>query len=100
MNVEVIKEALQKAKDGDGKAFMSIRNFEHQLKINEKLMDLTNPNIPEDSIVEIQEMLASPNKTYRSKEFMEIYHEDDLGNSIANLQSWLHNHFHQLSKYK
>jgi len=99
-NKMTLTEVIQKAKDGDGKAFMSIRNFEHQLKINEKLMDLTNPNIPEDSIVEIQEMLASPNKTYRSKEFMEIYHEDDLGNSIANLQSWLHNHFHQLSKYK
>ena len=99
-NKMTLTEVLQKAKDGDGKAFMSIRNFEHQLKINEKLMDLTNPNIPEDSIVEIQEMLESPNKTYRSKEFMEIYHEDDLGNSIANLQSWLHNHFHQLSKYK
>jgi DNA polymerase-1 len=95
-----LTEVLDKAKEGEGKAFMSIRNFEHQLKINEKLMDLTNPNIPEDSIVEINEMLENPNKTYRSKEFMELYNEDDLGNSISNLQTWLHNNFYQLSKYK
>jgi hypothetical protein len=79
---------------------MSIRNFEHQLKINEKLMDLTNPNIPDDSLIEINEMLENPNKTFRSKEFMSLYEEDDLGNSISNLQTWLHNNFYQLSKYK
>jgi len=95
-----LTEILDKAKDGAGKGFMSIRNFEHQLKINEKLMDLTNPNIPDDSIAEIHEMLENPNKTFRSKEFMGLYEEDDLGNSISNLQTWLHNNFYQLSKYK
>lgn len=95
-----LTEILDKAKDGPGKGFMSIRNFEHQLKINEKLMDLTNPNIPEDSIAEIHQMLENPNKTFRSKEFMSLYEEDDLGNSISNLQTWLHNNFYQLSKYK
>jgi DNA polymerase-1 len=67
-----LTEIIDKAKDGPGKGFMSIRNFEHQLKINEKLMDLTNPNIPEDSIVEIHEMLENPNKTFRSKEFLSV----------------------------
>jgi 5'-3' exonuclease len=95
-----LTEVIDKAKEGEGKAFMSIRNFEHQLKINEKLMDLTNPNIPDDSLVEINEMLENPNKTFRSKEFMGLYEEDDLGNSISNLQTWLHNNFYQLSKYK
>ena len=95
-----LTEVIDKAKEGEGKAFMSIRNFEHQLKINEKLMDLTNPNIPDDSLVEINEMLENPNKTFRSKEFMSLYEEDDLGNSISNLQTWLHNNFYQLSKYK
>ena len=95
-----LTEVIDKAKEGEGKAFMSIKNFEHQLKINEKLMDLTNPNIPDDSLVEINEMLENPNKTFRSKEFMSLYEEDDLGNSISNLQTWLHNNFYQLSKYK
>jgi DNA polymerase-1 len=95
-----LTEVIDKAKDGEGKAFMSIRNFEHQLKINEKLMDLTNPNIPDDSLVEINEMLENPNKTFRSKEFMSLYEEDDLGNSISNLQTWLHNNFYKLSQYK
>lgn len=95
-----LTEILDKAKDGAGKGFMSIRNFEHQLKINEKLMDLTNPNIPDDSIVEIHQMLENPNKAFRSKEFISLYEEDDLGNSISNLQTWLHNNFYQLSKYK
>jgi 5'-3' exonuclease len=95
-----LTEVIDKAKEDEGKAFMSIRNFEHQLKINEKLMDLTNPNIPDDSLVEINEMLENPNKTFRSKEFMSLYEEDDLGNSISNLQTWLHNNFYQLSKYK
>lgn len=91
---------IEKARNNKGKAFSSIAEFSYQLIINEKLMDLKNPNIPEDSLAEIEHVLDNPTKTFRPKEFAEFYEEDDLGKSINNLQIWLFEKFNQLSKYK
>ena len=74
--------------------------FENQLKINKQLMDLNDPNIPEDSMETIDYILENPNKTFRPKEFSELYEEDDLGKSINNLQIWLFEKFNALAKYK
>ena len=63
-------------------------------------MDLKNPNIPEDSLLEIEYVLENPTKIFRPKEFAEFYEEDDLGKSINNLQIWLFEKFSQLAKYK
>ena len=98
--VATLEEVIEKAKTGTGKAYESIANFQHQLRINEQLMDLKNPNIPEDSLLEIEYVLENPTKTFRPKEFAEFYEEDDLGKSINNLQIWLFEKFNQLSKYR
>jgi DNA polymerase-1 len=98
--VATLDEVIEKAKTGKGKAYESIANFQHQLRINEQLMDLKNPNIPEDSLLEIEYVLENPTKTFRPKEFAEFYEEDDLGKSINNLQIWLFEKFSQLAKYK
>jgi hypothetical protein len=63
-------------------------------------MDLKQPNIPEEALEEINSMLLNPNKGYDSQKFLTLYHEDELGNSIPNVQTWLFNHFHNLQKYK
>ena len=86
--------------EGKQKILESIKNFEFQLRINQKLMDLKNPNIPEEAKEEINSVLLNPFKVYDSQKFLTLYHEDELGNSIQNVQSWLFNHFHNLQKYK
>ncbi len=95
-----LEELINKAHNGKGKAYTSIAEFAYQLRINEKLMDLKNPNIPEDSLIEIEYVLENPNKVFRPKEFAEFYDEDDLGKSINNLQIWLFEKFNQLSRYR
>jgi len=63
-------------------------------------MDLRNPNIPDDSLVDIHAMIENPRKVLESKEFMRMYEEDGLGGAINNLQNWIFTNFHNLSKYK
>jgi DNA polymerase-1 len=94
-----LDDILEKC-EGKHKILESIKNYEFQLRINKKLMDLKDPNIPEEAIEEINSVLLDPKKIYDSQEFLNLYHEDQLGNSIPNVQSWLFNHFHDLQKYK
>ena len=95
-----LDEIVNKAKNTEGKNYINIRNFEHQLRINEKLMDLRNPNIPEDALVDIHHLIENPRKVLEQKEFMRMYEEDQLGGAINNLQNWLFSNFHNLSRYK
>ena len=78
----------------------NILNYKHQLFINRQLMDLKNPNIPEDALEEINSLILNPNKELNSQEFIKLYNEDNLGNSINNVQSWLFNNFNSLKQYK
>jgi len=98
-NEITLDDILQKC-EGKQKILESIKNFEFQLRINKKLMDLKQPNIPEEGLEEINSVLLNPNKGYDSQKFLTLYHEDELGNSIQNVQTWLFNHFHNLQKYK
>ena len=63
-------------------------------------MDLDEPNIPEDSKIEIDQMMQNPNKGYHPGEFTEMYEEDQLGQSITNLPTWLFTNFKYLSTYQ
>jgi len=94
-----LDEVLEKC-EGKTKAMENIRNFEHQLRINKQLMDLKDPNIPEEGKEEIKSVLLNPNKRFSSQDFVELYREDDLNNAIPNLQMWLFNSFNELQKYK
>ena len=94
-----LDDILEKC-EGKKKILESIKNYEFQLRINKKLMDLKDPNIPEDDIYHINSVLLDPKKAFNSQEFLNLYHEDELGNSIANVNMWLFNHFNELAKYK
>lgn len=94
-----LQEVINKSKEGKGKSFENIRNFEHQLKINEKLMDLRNPNVPDQDVDELASMIENPNRTLRTVEFKTMYNDDLLGGSIHNLDMWLFNNFRNLSKF-
>ena len=94
-----LDDVLNKCQPGK-KALENIKAFEHQLRINKKLMDLRDPNIPDEAKEEIKSVLLNPNKSFLSQQFVDLYKEDELGNSIPNLQMWLFNSFNELQKYK
>lgn len=86
--------------EGKKKIFESIKNYEFQLRINKRLMDLKDPNIPEEAIEEINSVILEAKKVFHSQDFLDLYREDELGNSIPNVSMWLFNHFNELAKYK
>jgi len=97
---EVTLDDILSKCDGKKKILESIKNYEFQLRINQRLMDLKQPNIPEEALEEINSTILEPKKAFDSQEFLNLYHEDELGNSIQNPSMWLFNHFNQLQKYK
>lgn len=97
---EITLENVLEKCTGTSKTHQNIVNFSHQLDINKKLMDLKEPNIPEEAQEEVKSVLLNPNKHFSSQDFVDLYKEDDLANSIPNVQMWLFNNFNDLQKYK
>jgi 5'-3' exonuclease len=96
----VLEEILEVCEEGNKKVHGNVLNFKNQLKINQLLMDLNNPNIPDDDTLALENMLLEPYKHFDSHEFVRLYNEDDLGASIKDPKSWVYNVFYELSKYK
>ena len=65
--VFTLDEILDKARASTGTIYERVLAFENQLYVNEKLMDLKNPNIPEDSMNTINHILENPTKTFKPK---------------------------------
>ncbi|NBP04327.1 MAG: hypothetical protein EBU90_30445 [Proteobacteria bacterium] len=95
-----LDDVIDKCKKQSKKVHENIRNYEYQLRINKQLMDLKEPNIPETALEEINNMLLEPNKELNSQEFVKLYNEDNLGNSINNVQAWLFNNFNAIRFFK
>lgn len=94
-----LEQILERCEGQKSKSYENIKSFEQQLRINEKLMDLHNPNISEPDLQELDSVIQSPNKVLRTLEFKNLYNEDSLGGSIQNLDMWLFNNFRHLSKF-
>lgn len=77
-----------------------ICNFKKQLLINQQLMDLSNPDLPEDSLEEIEQVLTNKPNKLDKLHFLKLYNEDRLGNSIPNTEIWLNEIFSYLQVYK
>ena len=99
-NEVTLDDILESCKDGKKKILESIMNYEFQLRINQKLMDLKNPSIPDEAKEEIKSVLLEPKKSFNSQQFLDLYHEDELANAIPNVNMWLFNNFNELQKYK
>jgi len=78
----------------------NVYNFRHQLKINEQLMDLKEPNIPEQEKVRLDELVNAKPYNFNKTKFLNYYNEDKLEDSIKGLNMWLTNNFEGLNKYK
>ena len=63
-------------------------------------MDLTDPEIPEDSILEIDEVINNAPSKLDKQAFLTLYNEDSLGNAIPNVEFWLNEIFNYLQAFK
>jgi DNA polymerase-1 len=94
-----LNEIIDKCKDKSGK-FTDIYNYRHQLSINKQLMDLINPNIPEEDVERLDRMITNPRNHYDPQCFQQLCKEDQLGKSLLNPQVWLSETFGKLTQYK
>jgi DNA polymerase I len=95
-----LKEVLEKSQNTKGTMYEAINMFSHQLKINEKLMDLHNPNLSEMMKLEVEDTITQPKNTMDKTKFLTMYNTDLLGNSIPNVEAWLINVFTHLMVFK
>jgi DNA polymerase-1 len=100
--VVTLDEILNKSKEKriEHGLYENICNYERQLLTNQRLMDLSDPIIPEDSIVEIDKVLNNEPSRIDKLHFLKLYNEDKLGNSIPNAEFWLTEIFSYLQAYK
>lgn len=95
-----IQEMLQSCETQKGNKYQDILNFRHQILINEKLMNLSEPNISDPDKEYLHSVIQNPNKSFLTKEFVVLYNEDSLASSITNVNQWLFDKFRTLSFYK
>jgi DNA polymerase-1 len=97
-----LESILEKSKElvNEHGLYGNICNFEKQLLINQQLMDLSDPDIPEDSLEEIKQVLTNEPNKLDKLHFLKLYNEDRLQNSIPNVEIWLNEIFSYLQVYK
>lgn len=95
-----LEEMMKKCEIEKGNKFKDILNFKNQILINEKLMNLLEPNISEQDKEYLHSVIGAPNKSLNTMEFITLYNEDSLGSSILNVNQWLFDRFRTLSQYK
>ena len=97
-----LEDILNKSKEKriEHGLYENICNYERQLLTNQRLMDLSDPIIPEDSIIEIDGVLNNEPSKLDKLHFLKLYNEDKLGNSIPNVEFWLTELFSYLQAYK
>lgn len=98
-NVVSLEDLLEEC-TGKDKKFIDIANYKHQLEINKQLMDLQNPNIPEEDRIGLDEVVTKPKTYYNPDCFLHLYKEDQLGKSLLNPHLWLNETFAKLTQYE
>lgn len=94
-----LKDLLQEC-EGKDKRYADVYNFRKQLEVNQKLMDLQNPNIPEADKEALDAIVASPKNTFDPDCFIKLYQEDQLGKTLMSPQIWLNETFAKLTKFQ
>lgn len=94
-----LKEILDKAATMPGK-YTDVYNYRHQLAINKKLMDLIEPNVPEQDRALLDSMVLNPRNTYDPTTFVKLCQEDMIEGSLRAPQIWLTETFSKLKDYK
>ena len=83
----------------DNKLFLSVAERSHQLYINEKLMLLDGSFLSPENKHLVKEAFDN-SYDLNIPIFLQLYHNDKLGESIPNVQSWLTQLFGYLNSFK
>jgi DNA polymerase-1 len=90
---------VQEALEGEEPMHDRIVASEHQLEINEKIMDLKNPPISGELKRQIREMISRPIDLLSRNDFTMMYYNDCMGNALQIPDAWLTQHFVKLNSY-
>jgi hypothetical protein len=75
-----------------------ILNVRKQVEIFYKIMNIMEPNISEETIVELMDKYHTKAPTLKKYDFIKLYNHDKMGNAISNLDLWV-NLFSTLNNY-
>ncbi len=98
-----LKEIIQKGYDKheENGIYGNVYNFRKQLEINEQLMSLENPNIPDYDIKKLDNLLEIEPYILNQARFLQLHSSDLLERQISpNVEFWIQNNFLYLTKYK
>lgn len=68
----------------------------YDLKDKYKVMDLANPMMSDEQKKEVMKHVGRNNLNFYPEAFIEMYHEDQLGNLIRNVEIWIEKTFRDL----
>ena len=98
-----LKEIIQKGydKNEENGIYGNVWNFRQQLMVNEQLMSLEDPNIPDYDIEVLEKLLTSEPYSLNQARFLQLHSSDLLERQISpNVEFWIQNNFLYLTKYK
>jgi 5'-3' exonuclease len=98
-----LKEIIQKGydKNEENGIYGNVWNFRQQLIVNEQLMSLEDPNIPDYDIEVLEKLLTTEPYSLNQARFLQLHSSDLLERQISpNVEFWLSNNFLYLTKYK
>ena len=96
---EIIQKGYDKHEENG--IYGNVWNFRKQLIINEQLMSLENPNIPDYDIEVLEELLVDEPHDLNQARFLQLHSSDLLERQISpNVEFWIQNNFLYLTKYK
>ena len=96
---EIIQKGYDKHEENG--IYGNVWNFRQQLKINEQLMSLEEPNIPERDLNVLDDLIQKEPYDLNQSRFLQLHSSDLLERQISpNVEFWIQNNFSYLTKYK
>jgi DNA polymerase-1 len=98
-----LNEIIQKGYDNSevNGLYGNVYLFRKQLEINEKLMSLANPNMPDYDTKVLENLIEEEPYTLNQTRFLQLHQSDLLEIQISpNIEFWISNNFSYLTKYK
>jgi 5'-3' exonuclease len=98
-----LKEIIQKGLDKheENGIYGNVWNFRKQLEINEQLMSLEEPNIPDYDLDVLNKLIKEKPFELNQTRFLQLHSSDLLERQISpNVEFWLSSNFSYLTKYK
>jgi 5'-3' exonuclease len=96
---EIISEVYDKNEENG--IYGNVWNFRQQLMVNEQLMSLEDPNIPDYDIEVLEGLIVKEPHDLNQARFLQLHSSDLLERQISpNVEFWIQNNFLYLTKYK